>query len=322
MNWRFLKEPLWRGGMASFIVPTMALEIESDFVVGARFDSATRPPRRLARLGVRGLKRDALQPLPNRPNIADSGEVQRAIREVSEIVGNGGGRLGLLIPDGAVRVAILAFETLPDDRSEAESLVLWRMAETLPFAAAEARLSYQVMRREPGGVELLAVAAKGSVLAEYEGALEPMNGGSALILPATIALLPLLPEKGQAGQLLLHVCSGWMTAVVVVGSRVRYWRNRDLGQTAADERGREVAAEAGRVLASSQDHFQVAIERVWLCARPLPNQQLRAEVARSIGQEVEFLALGENLAATLAGEERILFAQFGAPLAGLVSNSR
>ena len=79
--------------------------------------------------------------------------------------------MGLLIPDVAVRVALLQFETLPDDHREAETLVLWRMREYLPYAPEEARLSYQVLGKQPGSVEILGVAVRGSVLAEYEAAI-------------------------------------------------------------------------------------------------------------------------------------------------------
>src|SRR5208283_3770965 len=107
-------------------------------------------------------------PSANKPNFADSAVVRQTIADVTERVGNGGGRLGLLIPDVAVRVALLQFETLPDDHRQAETLVLWKMREYLPYAPEEARLSYQVLVKQPGLVEVLGVAVRISVLAEYE----------------------------------------------------------------------------------------------------------------------------------------------------------
>ena len=151
-----------------FVAPTFALDLEPGFVAAARLNPSKR---QVQSVGVRELPAGALAPSANKSNVTDNAMVRRTIAEVSERVGNGGGRVGLLIPDVAVRVALLQFETLPDDHREAETLVLWRMREYLPYAPEEARLSYQVLAKQPGSVEILGVAVRGSVLAEYEAAI-------------------------------------------------------------------------------------------------------------------------------------------------------
>jgi hypothetical protein len=320
MTWNALKErfkPGVRRRTGPFVLPAVALEIEPDFVAGARLNATARQVERVA---VRELETRALQPLPNRSNFSEEAGLRQAIRSVTDAIGNGTGYVGLLVPDGTARVGILSFETLPDYHAEAEALVRWRMKEVLPYPAEEARLSCQILRNEPGNIEMLAVAARGSVISEYELALEHLNGGPALILPATMALLPLLPDRDEAGQLLIHVCSGWVTTVVVVGNSVRLWRNRDLGRMELPELAGDVAREAARVLASSRDHLKVEIERVRLCARPPATAELGAELARVLAHPVEPLAPRSELAAALPGTERLLFERFGATFAGLVSN--
>src|SRR5579862_4941555 len=209
----------------TFIAPSFALNLEAGFVAGARLNTSKR---QVQSMGVKGLPSGSLVPSPNKSNLANNAEVRQAIAEVVEKVGNGGGRLGLLIPDVSVRIALLQFETLPGDQREAETMVLWKMREYLPYAPEEARLTYQVVGRQPDMLEVLGVAVRGSVLAEFESALEGINrGGPALVLPATVALLPLLPED-TGGQLLLHLCPGALTAVVIASNRVRYWRTRPL----------------------------------------------------------------------------------------------
>lgn len=322
MNWNFLKQR-WNasfGRRASpFILPPVVLEVESNFVAGARLDTSVKPPR-LRRMAVRELEPRALEPLPNRPNIANQAEFRRALRAVAEVVGNGGGRFGLVVPDGTVRVAILDFETLPDDLEQVEALVRWRLRENLPFPPEEARISYQVIRPEPGVVELLVVAAKSSVVGEYETALEEINGDPILVLPATLALLPLIPEGEQAGQLLLHICSGCVTTVVVTGSRLRLWRTRHVGSMAPEDLAKDAAAEAARVAASSRDRLKIQLERVWLCERPRVSPEVGAALARAVSQEVLPLAPGADFAAELPPAEQAIFERFGATVAGLVSN--
>jgi len=61
-------------------------------------------------------------------------------------------------------------------------------------------------------------------------------------------LLTLLPEDA-AGQLLLHLCPGALTAVVVASNRVRYWRTRALAGGGV-EHLEEVSREATRILAN------------------------------------------------------------------------
>jgi hypothetical protein len=226
--------------------------------------------------------------------------------------------VGLLIPDLAARVALLQYETLPDDRRQAESLVLWRMREYLPYAPEEARLTFQVLAKQPGTVEVLAVAVRNAVLAEYEAAIEGFDGGPALVLPATVALLPLLSEEGE-GQLLLHLCPGSLTAVVMATNRVRYWRTRSLdGDAAAIIE--EVAREAARVLATCQDNLRVPVGSVWFCARPPAGGAAQKALASALGREVGTLPADFVLPAGLAASQREAFVQFGMPFAGLVAN--
>jgi len=318
MNWTTLKKRLGLGGRthtAHFVAPTFALDLEPGFVAVARLNPSKR---RVQSVAVRGLPAGALAPSANKANVTDNAIVRRTIAEVSELVGNVGGRLGLLIPDLAVRVALLQFETLPEDHQEAESLVLWRMREYLPYAPEEARLSYQVLVKQPGSVEILGVAVRGSVLAEYEAALEGINGGPALVLPATVALLPLLPEEAR-GQLLLHLCPGALTAVVVAFNRVRYWRTRPLEGDAASNL-EEVGREATRVLATCQDHLGVQVQDVWFCARPPAATEVEETLAKALGRELRPLPASFVPATGLPSGQRAAIEHFGMPFAGLVAN--
>jgi hypothetical protein len=319
MNWQEWKKRLSlerHVRSAHFLMPTVALELEPGFVVGARLDAAAH---RVQRVGVRELPAGALAPSPNKPNVADDVAVRRVIAEVADLVGDGGGNLGLLIPDAAVRVALLQFETLPESRREAESLVRWRMREFLPFAPEEARVSYQMLVHEPDLVEVLALAVRGSVLADYEAMLEGINGGATLVLPSSVALLPLLPEDA-AGQLLLHLCPGALTTVVVALNRVRYWRTRALEAGAGTENREEIAREAARVLATCQDHLNVPVQNLWFCARPPATAETKDALAKTLGCVLRPLAGTPAQAAVLPAGEREALQHFGTPFAGLLAN--
>ena len=327
MNWEPIKQLQQRFKLnapvvtAPFALPAAVVEIQPDFVAGLRLaGKGNGASQRLRNIGVAGLHPDTVVPLPNGPNIADPGDLARALQAIAGIVANGTTRFGLLLPDGAVRVSLLSFETLPENRKQAHALMRWRMKETLPFLLEEARISHQVVVREAERIEVLAVAAKASVLAEYERALEQVYGGPALVLPATLALLPLLPETEGTGQLLIHLCSGSITSAVTAGNRLRLWRTRHLGRLDSSELCRQAQAESARVMASCRDHLKVEIDKVWLCVRPRGGSEFCVELSQALGHPVELLEPDPDFAAELTSEDRNLFESFGAPAAGLIRN--
>lgn len=304
---------------ARFTMPSVVFEVQRDFVLGARVEGSGRGARRLARMAVRSVDATAVDPHLSRENVANVSAVRAAVSGVAGAVGSGGSRFGLVIPDGTVRVSLFKFETLSEDLREAEALVLWRMRSMLPFSTDEARLTFQMLAREPSGVEVLAVAASHSILREYESALDPVNGGPSLVVPATLCLLPLVPEEAF-GQLLVHICSGSMTSVLIAGQRVGIWRTREVGR--AGDLGAEVAAETARAIASAVDHLGVAVHRVWMCVRPPENEEFVAAVAFAAAPcEVRQIEAPEGPASVLTGAARLTYDQFGAPLAGLVATA-
>ena len=60
-----------------------------------------------------------------------------------------------VVPDAAVRVVLLEFDTLPSDSEEAAGVVRFRMKKSLPFDVDKARVSYHAQkiegRRSSGG---------------------------------------------------------------------------------------------------------------------------------------------------------------------------
>jgi len=319
MNWQTLKARLLprRGRRTgTFLLPSVVLDMQPGFVVGARLDRSSRQVRRVA---LRQLEAGALEPLPSRPNLAKPEVVRRAIGEILETIGNSSGRLGILLPDPSVRVAILRFETLPDHREEAEALVRWKMGGILPFPPEEARVSYQLLSKGEQSVELLAMALRNSVVAEYEAAFETVSSGPALVLPATAALLPLLPARSDGSQVLVHVCSGSVTTVVMAGDGISFWRNRLLERHTSEGNG-EVVCEVARVVATCRDHLKSEIEDLWVYVRPPASLSLNKEIAEATGWKVRLLSSSASHAVTLPPAENKILEGFGMTFAGLLEN--
>src|SRR5690349_20825137 len=123
MNWNSLRErfssPQDHAGAARFRLPSVVLEVQPEFVLAARLDARAR---RVRRMGTVDLPHGSVDPDPARPNVSNQAALSNAVRNVMQAAGDGSG-MGLLLPDGAVRAAVLTFEAVPQDEKEFDELV-------------------------------------------------------------------------------------------------------------------------------------------------------------------------------------------------------
>jgi hypothetical protein len=298
-------------------LPSGVVEIQSEFVIGARIKGSKHPALKLMELAA--LDSGIVNPSPTQVNMSKTGDLGMKLRAISRTV-KGKRRLGLLLPDGVVRVSILAFETLPSKVQEREALLRWRVKDGLGFPPEQATLSYQVTPIDDRLIEVLLIAVKTEILLQYLAALHTIRAGATWILPVTMALLPLLPEAEPGGQLLIHVHSGWVTCAVVTGDRLRFWRTRRLERSGSDSTIDEVVSEAARASASVRDRIGIDAKRVWYCARPGIEDGLQAPLERVTNCPASSLPLNNLAPVSLGSEQQKIFELFGAPVAGLVAN--
>jgi len=302
-----------------FSLPATVFEFQPEYILGARL---FRSFRRVASVALGELDAGVLSPLLARPNLLRPDEVARRTRAVAKALGSDKGPFGLLLPDGAVRVSVLDFETLPSDHKEQESLIRWKMRPLLPFAVEEARLSFEVSPKEPEGVEAVVMAVRKSVLAEYESALDALNGDVSLVLPSSAALLPLLNEDAEAGEMLLNISPTNLTAVVTKGRQIRLWRNQFMGGKSSEQGLAIVTEEAVRTLAASHDHLGLEISRVCICARPNVPPSWVMDLEQRISRDVADVAPPALPVRTrLSYEEGQILNEFGATVSGLLANA-
>lgn len=332
MQWKTQIKELWTraswSGTAAFTLPGVLFEIQPDFVLAARLAGRSNDNGRaqVGHVAWEPLEPGTLAASPGGPAVLNSPSLAGALAKTAALVGDGQNRTGLLLPDGVARVGVFPLEFLPENRREAATVLGWKMRETLPFPPEEARLTYQIAR-VPGAtvsaeasLEVIVVAVRSSVLLEFERLIEGINRSSAMILPATMALLPLLASDIAGGQFLLHVYSSTATYAVVEGQRLRFWRSRDFAGLDLDEFFVQVVAEAGRVVASTEDRLSLPLERIWLCTRPPATDAWADQLAAVLGRQVERLETAPEASGLLAGEDRALFRRYGVTLAGLAAN--
>ena len=198
--------------------PRLACEIASGGVVAAR---SPEPGAPLAAVAHVPLAEAAVVPNLKPGNIADRvgtiSALRRALEQIGARANARNADLTLIIPDAAVRVLLLDFDSLPNKLSEALPIVRFRLKKLLPFEADDAMVSFQIMSTSRTVVRVLAVAIPRDVLSEYESVAREAGFEPGAVLPSTLAALAGL-EEGEGSALLVNAhASGVTTAIVRAG---------------------------------------------------------------------------------------------------------
>jgi type IV pilus assembly protein PilM len=185
--------------------PEFAFEISASGIAMSR----TRPP---ATIQFAALQEGVLVPSPIRENIVDVPAFTAAVRKL--VPASGGRRTAaLILPDNAMRLAVLEFDSLPEKEEERIALVRFRLKKTVPFDVDAASVSYHVQ----AGNKVLVAVTPGEVIAQYEALFRAAGLQPGIVTPAALLLLELLPATGS--YLVAHQNSGAL-AVLVVGNGV------------------------------------------------------------------------------------------------------
>lgn len=196
--------------------PRVAMELRPEGVVAARAVDAAAP---LAAISRTSLPEGAIHGGLKLGNVADRTSVIAAVRKVLEGVADKtqGRVVTLIVPDAAVRVIFLDFDSLPSKAAEALPLVRFRLKKLIPFESEEAAISYQIMSSTKGLVRVLAVAIPRDVLAEYEGVVRDAGYEPGAVLPSTLAALAGLDVTDSAVLVVNAGPKGVTTAIVRAG---------------------------------------------------------------------------------------------------------
>jgi type IV pilus assembly protein PilM len=170
---------------ANALRPRLACEITSVGVVAGRpGDSAQEIVSGFAPLRP-GVLTAGLKP----PNFTDRAAVANALRQALNEVSLKESQLTVVIPDAAVRVLLLDFDTLPPKPADALPILRFRLRKLVPFEVEDAAVTYQVMPGKPGAVRVIAAVTPAAVLEEYESAVRESGYEPGVVLPSTLAAL-------------------------------------------------------------------------------------------------------------------------------------
>lgn len=202
--------------------PEFAFEISADGIAMSR----TRPP---ATVQFAPLRAGVVSPSPVKDNILDQSALAAAVQK---LVPTDFRRMkrpaALILPDNALRVAVLDFERLPEKEEERRSLIRFRMRKTLPFDVDEAAFSYYAQT----GARVIAVVAPVDLIARYEAPFRAAGLHPGMVTSSSLALLELLPEEGSV--LVAHRSTGALTVLHVREGELALSRTLELSAHRSD----------------------------------------------------------------------------------------
>jgi hypothetical protein len=192
-------------------LPLVAVEVRPTALAAVRL---SREGGRLS-LGAAAtaeLPAGALEVSLARPNVIGPEAFRGALRAVLERVGAlSGGDVSLVLPDPAIRLALVPAEGLRGRRAEAEETIRFRLHKALPFDVRAARLAWNMPRDDQA---LVAVAPE-EVLRGYEDALESLGFRPGLVEAASLALLSAVePDSAPGDRLLVNWDEGYVSFVL------------------------------------------------------------------------------------------------------------
>lgn len=221
--------------------PSLACEIAPEGVLAARRASDGSTVTAFAPLPP-GL----VTPSYAEANFADPQVVIAALCKALDEAAGHEKSLTLIIPDAAVRVLLLDFDTLPAKPQDAAPILRFRLRKLVPFDADEAALGYQILNRDRSLTRVLAAVTPSTVRAEYEAAIHAAGYIPGVLLPSTLATLAALDVSEPA---LVLNCNG-LTATTAITRAGDLLLHRSLGLPAGREAQRKDLVEIVSVSAA------------------------------------------------------------------------
>jgi type IV pilus assembly protein PilM len=202
--------------------PPAAIEITPEGVLAAALPAKGEP----AVYALQALRPGELLPGIGEPNMRAPEAVIAAIRSALGSVTPRTRAVTVIVPDTAVRVFVLDFDSLPARASEAVPVLRFRMRKMVPFDVEHAGLSYQILTESKTESRVLAAILPSPILEEYEGAVRAAGYEPGSVMPSALAALAALDsEEPVLAACLSRVA---ITTSITQGNDLLLYRTLDL----------------------------------------------------------------------------------------------
>jgi type IV pilus assembly protein PilM len=242
--------------------PKLACEISADRVLAGRVSE--NGGHSLEACASSELAPGSVVPDLIETNLRQPDAVYETVRDTLTSVGGRSHDVIAVLPDAAVRVVLLDFETLPAKREEVEAVVRFRLKKSLPFDVDKAKVSYHV-QPSTGGVRVIAAVALANVVEDYEAAFRQAGYEPGVVMPSMLAAL----GAADAPKPALVIKVDARTTSIAILDREQLLLFRTLENTrGVTITGEQLAEEVYPSVVFFQDTYQMNIGQIFVAGLP------------------------------------------------------
>jgi len=273
--------------------PRLACEIAADRVLAGRVSDHGS--------GLDASSAYELAPGSVIPDLVENNLRQReAVRDgIEEALGGVAGRVSdviAIVPDAAVRVMLVEFDTLPTDQEEALGVVRFRLKKSLPFDLDKAKISYHAQKVNDE-VRVVAAIGMASVIEDYEAAFRGAGFDPGVVLPSTLAALG--AADGKRPTLVIKVDAHTTSIAILNQDQLQLFRTLE-NTRGVTITGEQLAEEVYPSVVFFQDTYRLNIEQIYISGLPESGGAAPALRAQT-GAEVKELVASSQLGASTGG---------------------
>ncbi len=273
--------------------PKLACEIAADrILVGRLSDDA----RSLEACAARELAPGSVIPDLVEGNLRQREAVTEAVQSALSSVAGRSHDVIAIVPDAAVRVVLLEFDTLPADAEEAAGVVRFRMKKSLPFDVEKARVSYH-SQKTAEGVRVVAAVALASVVEDYEAAIRHAGFSPGVVLPSMLAALG--AAEARRPTLVVKVDARTTSLAILNVDQLQLFRTLE-NTRGVTITGDQLAEEVYPSVVFFQDTYHLNIEKIFVAGLADTSSAAPALQAQT-GAEVQELVTSSQLGVSTGG---------------------
>jgi type IV pilus assembly protein PilM len=272
--------------------PKLACEIASDRILAGRGGSNGM----LEACAAHELAPGSVVPDLVENNLRQRGAVRAGIEAALSSVASRSRDVIAIVPDAAVRVVLVEFDTLPSDAEEAVGVVRFRLKKSLPFDVDKAKVSYHA-QKTPDGVRVVAAVALATVVEDYESAFREAGFSPGVVLPSMLAALGASDAKRPT--LVIKVDARTTSIAILNEDQLQLFRTLE-NTRGVTITGEQLAEEVYPSVVFFQDTYHLNIQRIYVAGLSETGGAAPALQAQT-GAEVHELVASSQLGVSAGG---------------------
>jgi type IV pilus assembly protein PilM len=201
-----------------------------------------------------------------------------------------------IVPDAAIRVMLVEFDTLPGNHDEALGVVRFRLKKSLPFDVDKAKVSFHA-QKVADEVRVVAAVGLSTVIEDYEAAFREAGYSPGVVLPSMIAALG--AADGKRPTLVVKVDAHTTSIAILNEDQLQLFRTLE-NSRGITITGEQLAEEVYPSIVFFQDTYHLNIERIYVAGLSEAGGAAPALRAQT-GADVQELVGGSQLGANASG---------------------